>query len=254
MFQTILVQPLVNALVILTGWLGSLGGAIIALTVLIRLLLLPLSLPSLRSAQKIKDLGPELQALQKKYAKDKQKLAQAQMELYRREGVNPAAGCLPTILQFVILIALYQVFIQALGVDGGENLRRLLYPGVSLPVEGINLKFAYLDLGKPDVIAGFIPGLFLILSALFQFLTTRLTMPTVSSSQNVAQKTAAKSDDMMVMMQKQMVYMMPVMTLLIGYTLPAGVTLYWWITSLFSFLQQLAVTKLRRREVRESNG
>ncbi len=72
MFQTILVQPLVNALVILTGWLGSLGGAIIALTVLIRLLLLPLSLPSLRSAQKIKDLGPELQALQKKYAKDKQ--------------------------------------------------------------------------------------------------------------------------------------------------------------------------------------
>jgi len=254
MFQTILVQPLVNALVILTGWLSSLGGAIIALTVLIRFLLLPLSLPSLRSAQKIKDLGPELQALQKKYAKDKQKLAQAQMELYRREGVNPAAGCLPTILQFVILIALYQVFIQALGVDGGENLRRLLYPGVSLPAEGINLKFAYLDLGKPDVIAGFIPGLFLILSALFQFLTTRLTMPTVSSSQNVAQKTAAKSDDMMVMMQKQMVYMMPVMTLLIGYTLPAGVTLYWWITSLFSFLQQLAVTKLRRREVRESNG
>ena len=254
MFQTILVQPLVNALVILTGWLGSLGGAIIALTVFIRLLLSPLSLPSLRSAQKIKDLGPELQALQKKYAKDKQKLAQAQMELYRREGVNPAAGCLPTLLQFVILIALYQVFIQALGVNGGENLSRLLYPGVSLPAEGINLKFAYLDLGKPDVIAGFIPGLFLILSALFQFLTTRLTMPAVSSSQKVAQKTAAKSDDMMVMMQKQMVYMMPVMTLFIGYTLPAGVTLYWWITSLFSFLQQLAVTKVRRREVRESNG
>ncbi len=176
------------------------------------------------------------------------------MELYRREGVNPAAGCLPTLLQFVILIALYQVFIQALGTDGGENLRRLLYPGVSLPAEGINLKFAYLDLGKPDVIAGFIPGLFLFLAACFQFLTTRLTMPAVSSSQKVAQKTAAKSDDMMVMMQKQMVYMMPVMTLLIGYTLPAGVTLYWWITSLFSFLQQLAVTKARQREVRESNG
>ena len=69
MFQTILVQPLVNALVILTGWLGSLGGAIITLTVFIRLLLLPLSLPSLRSAQKIKDLGPELQALQKNMLK-----------------------------------------------------------------------------------------------------------------------------------------------------------------------------------------
>ncbi|MBP8591110.1 YidC/Oxa1 family membrane protein insertase [Candidatus Shapirobacteria bacterium] len=253
MFQTILVQPLVNALVILTTYLGSLGGAIIILTVLIRILLLPLSLPSLRSAQKIKDLNPELQALQKKYAKDKQKLAQAQMELYRREGINPAAGCLPTIIQFIILIALYQVFIKALGVQGGENLSHLLYPGVSLPPNGVNLNFLYLDLGKPDVIAGFVPGFFLILSALFQFLTTRLTMPAVSESQKVAQKTAAKNDDMMVMMQKQMVYMMPVMTIFIGYTLPAGVTLYWWITSLFSFLQQWVVMRLMKKGVRESN-
>jgi len=254
-WKILLDQPILNALIVLYKILFSnLGLAIIALTSLVRLALIPLTSPQLKSAQVIQELAPELEKLKKKNKDDKQKLAQAQMELYKKHGVNPAAGCLPQILQFIILISLYRTFSQVIRADGVsviENINKSLYSFVKLPLgTHLDLTFLYLDLSKPDLIhiPGFfaLPGVFVIMATVFQFLSSKLMVPTVKAEEKEVQKTEKKSDDMAVAMQKQMLYLFPAMTLIFGYTMPSGVILYWFVFSLFSYIQQLAVVKSKK--------
>ena len=251
LWQTILYQPLVNALMFLYEILfHNFGWAIIVLTAIIRSVLIPLTLPSMRAAQKIKELAPEIAKLKKKYANDKQQLAKAQMELYRQHGANPAAGCLPQIVQLIILIALYQAFINVLRVNGDviEKLNQVLYPSLKL-AEGaiINTNFAYLDLTKPDLfrlpgLAFPLPGLFLIIAALTQFLSSKMMQPAVAQAKKDAGKTESKADDMVTNMQSQMLYLFPLMTIFIGYSFPSGLILYWFVFSLFTAIQQYFIS------------
>jgi len=249
MWHKFLYQPIVNALIFLYQFFGNFGLAIIGLTLLIRALLIPLTLPSLKTAGKMKKLAPELGKLKKKY-KDKQKLAKAQMELYRRHGVNPAAGCLPQIIQLVILVALYQAFNQVLRGDGEiiAKLNEVLYPGLQLPLKTvINTRFFYLDLNKPDVfrlpgISFSLPGLFLVLAAFTQVVSSKMMQPAVALSQKQAKKTITKEDDVATAMQSQMLYLFPLMTILIGYSFPSGLVLYWLTFSLFMAVQQYLIS------------
>jgi len=241
-----LFQPLVNALIFLYQLFGNLGIAIILLTVIIRLALLPLSLPATRAAKKMSELAPEIEKLKKKYKGDKAGFAQAQMELYKKHGANPAAGCLPQIIQLIILIALYQAFNQVLRVNGVEvieKLNLLLYPFLKLPQETrIDLSFLYLQLDKPDLIKipGFfsLPGFFLLAAALVQFLTSKMMSPQVAIQEKQAAKTKEKTDDVIASMQTQMIYLFPIMTIIIGFTFPSGLVLYWFTFSLATAIQQ----------------
>jgi membrane protein insertase Oxa1/YidC/SpoIIIJ len=147
------------------------------------------------------------------------------LELYKQHGVNPAAGCLPQIVQLVVLIALYQAFIGVLGDKGSvDNLNQLLYPSLKL-AEGtiLNTHFLYLDLAKPDIfhlpqVSFPLPGLFLILAALVQFLSAKMMAPVVARQSVAAVKTENKSDDMAAMMQTYSIYLFPLMTLWIGFS------------------------------------
>ena len=254
MWNTLFYQPLVNALIFFYELLGqNLGLAIIGLTVFIRGALTPLTLPSLKSAQKLKELQPELNKLKEKYGKDKQSFAQAQLKFYQEHGVNTAAGCLPQIAQIVILIALFQAFNQVLQSNGDiiQNLNDVLYPSLQLAKEAvINTKFLNLNLTQPDVfnITGFklgpitvnkLPGIFLILAAATQFLSSKLMMPASKASEAKSEKTADSKDDMAAAMQTQMLYFMPIMTLFIGFRFPSGLVLYWLTFSVFMLVQQL---------------
>ncbi|PIS08883.1 hypothetical protein COT75_04320 [Candidatus Beckwithbacteria bacterium CG10_big_fil_rev_8_21_14_0_10_34_10] len=263
LWHTLLYQPLVNLLILFYNLLGNnLGLAIIGLTILIRLVLTPLTLPSLKSAQRMRDLAPELEKLKKKYKKDKQALAKAQLELYKRHGLNPASGCLPQIIQIIILIALFQAFNQVLRADGEiiQKLNEVLYPILRLGKSTqINTRFLYLELTQPDLfkftainIFGFkleaFPGLFLIGSAVAQFISSYLMMPSNKAAEIKAKKTKEKNDDMAAMMQKQMLFMMPLMTLLIGFKFPSGLVLYWLSFSLFMLGQQLYINFKKKNE------
>jgi len=228
---------------------SNFGLAIIVLTVAIRSFLIPLTLPSMKAAQKMKELAPEIAKLKKKYGSDRQQLAKAQMELYRQHGANPAAGCLPQIVQLIILIALYQAFIHVLRADGDviEKLNQVLYPSLKL-AEGtvINTHFSYLDLAKPDTfrlpgLAFPLPGLFLLLAAFIQFLSSKMMQPAVVQAQKEAVKTEGKADDLATSMQSQMLYLFPLMTIFIGYSFPSGLILYWFIFSFFTAAQQYFV-------------
>jgi len=259
MWHTLLYQPLLNGLIFFYQIFGNLGWAIIVMTFLLRLVLLPLTLPSLKAAQKMKELAPKINKLKKKYGKDKQAFTKAQLELYRREGANPAAGCLPQIVQLVVLIAFFQAFNQVLRANGEiiDKLNQILYSSLKLaPSTQINTQFLYLDLTKPDVFTNDrlkLPGLFLISSALIQFFSSKSMSPGVLKSQKVASETPGEVDDVAVAMQKQALYLFPIMTVVVGLSFPSGLVLYWLTFSLTTLIQQLLLNKIRTKPQNDQN-
>lgn len=243
-WEIIFLQPLVNALLFLYNiFFQNLGLAIIALTVAIKLILVPITLPSMRSMQKMKDLAPELEKIKKRHKDDKTKLMQAQADLYKQHGINPAAGCLPQIVQLVSLIALFQVFMRVVPAgDAIDQINRLAYDSLKV-TQHLNTHFLSLDLTKPDVIhiQGLpfpLPGPFLFVAAALQFLSSKMMMPEAKKAEKAADKTPGQTDDFATAMQSQMLYMFPVLTLFIGVSFASGLVLYWTALSLVQSVQQ----------------
>lgn len=247
--EAIFIQPLLNGLLVFYHLLfNNLGLAVVALTIFIRLLLLPLTTPSLRAMQKMRDIAPELAKIKEKHKDDKTKQMQAQADFYKSKGINPAAGCLPQIVQLVILIALYRVFFSVLASNGDivGRINRLAYP--PLQVSGVvGTQFLYLDLVKPDVfhfpaLPFPVPGPFLLAAALVQFLSSKMVAPAVTKQRKEAAKTKGEMDDVMASTQQQMVYLFPLITIFIGFNFASGLVLYWFIFSLFQVIQQYFVS------------
>ena len=260
LWTTFLYQPLINLLMFVYQSVGGgLGVAIITMTILIRAALLPLTMPSLKSSQKMQELKPELDKLKEKHGKDKQALAQAQMDLYKQHGVNPLGGFLPMIVQLVVLIALFQAFNNVLRANGNTiaQLNQILYPFNQLAKNTVlQTKFLYLDVTKPDVISlgdalklGFItigklPGPLLLLAAVSQYFSSKITMPKAVKQQT--DKSSDSPEDMAMSMQKQMLIFMPVMTILIGLNFPSGLVLYWLTFSVVMVVQQVLLKKIKK--------
>ena len=247
MFETILIQPLANGLILFYKLLGgNLGVAIIGFSIFLRFALNPLTKPYMKSMQKMKELAPQLEKLKRKYKGDKMKFAQAQADFYKQNKVSPSAGCLPYLLQIVVLIAFFNVFTRTLTPGGNiaENFNKLLYEPLKFSQNQIvNTEFIYLDVTKPDVfhipsIPFKLPGPILILAALIQLFSSKLMMPVVKAEQKIAKKTKGATDDIQTAMQKSMVYTFPLFTIIFGMSFPAGLALYWLLFSLWQFLQQ----------------
>jgi YidC/Oxa1 family membrane protein insertase len=154
-WDSFILNPMINALLLFYSVLGhQFILAITALTVLIRILVFPLSLKQQRSMVMMQGLqrSPEWQEMQKKYKNDREKLSQEQMRIYRERGLNPMGGCLPTVIQFPVLIGLYQVVIRVLATSPLQLIDlapRVYLPGLAALVP-LNDNFLWLDLGKPD--------------------------------------------------------------------------------------------------------
>jgi YidC/Oxa1 family membrane protein insertase len=247
LFTLILTQPLANGLILFYKALfNNMGLAIIAFSLFLRFILNPLTKPYVESMKKMRDLAPQIDKLKKKYKNDKVKLAQAQADLYKEKKINPGAGCLPYLLQIVVLIAFFNVFTRTLNGNGdpATSFNELLYlPLKFASGETVNTHFLYLDLVHPDTIS--IPGLniplpgpILLLAALVQFLSSKMMLPYSKAEEKVAKKTPETGDDMQVMMQKSMIYTFPLMTIFIGIRFPAALALYWLVFSLTQSYQQ----------------
>jgi YidC/Oxa1 family membrane protein insertase len=247
-FTLILVQPLANGLILFYRILGSnLGLAIIGFSLFLRFILNPLTKPYMQSMKKMKDLAPQLEKLKVRHKGDRMKFAQAQADLYKEKGINPGAGCLPYLLQIVVLIAFFNVFTRVLSPNGDPALRfnELLYAPLQFgQQEAINKNFLYLDMTKPDAIKFeflpfAIPGPILILAAIVQFLSAKAMAPYTEAEEKVAKKTKETADDFQVAMQKSMVYTFPLFTLFIGLQFASGLALYWLVFSLSQAFQQV---------------
>lgn len=270
LFNVIFIIPILNALIALYKGLlvlhapGALGFALILLTVIIRLILHPLTAAQMKSAHKLSKLKPELDKLTAQHKDDKQRLQTEQMRLYKESGVNPAAGCLPLLLQMPILIAIYNLFFQILNADGAvnvvERINQVVYHA-SLRIDSLDLSFFGLNLAsKPSQwqTAGWwllgIP----VITAVLQYYQTKLMTPAVQPiTENKEQKTVNKKqlttsdqrpttenkEDMAGAMQKQMAIMMPLMIGFFAYSFPVGLAFYWNTFTVFGILQQKSINK-----------
>ncbi|HSX39848.1 MAG TPA: YidC/Oxa1 family membrane protein insertase [Candidatus Saccharimonadales bacterium] len=239
LWNTILVNPLLNVLAALYHFSGSLGIAIILMTVIIKALLIPVITPSLKTMKKQRDLQPELDKLKEKYKYDKKKMAEMQMELFKKHGLNPASGCLTQVAMIVVLIALYGVIRQFTINVNVAHLNTLIYfPLFKFnPGQTVNSHFWIWDLAKADRFY-----ILALLSGVLQFFASKMMLPYVEQGEKAAEKTPDKKDDIAYNMQAQMVYTMPVMNFIIGMTLPAGVVLYIVVSTVFSIVQQYFVS------------
>ncbi|OGL96001.1 hypothetical protein A2348_00720 [Candidatus Uhrbacteria bacterium RIFOXYB12_FULL_58_10] len=230
-FHEALYRPLFNLLIWLYDVIpgADIGFAIIALTVLVKLALWPLTNASLKSQKALQDLQPKLDALKEEHKDDKEKLAKSMMELYSSEKVNPLSSCLPILVQIPILIALYRVLSDGLHV---ESLSAL-YSFVANPGAINEMFLGIVNLGERSVPLA-------VLAGLFQFWQTRMLLARRPPKQ-VRGKPGAKDEEMLASMNQSMMYFMPVMTVVIGASLPGGLTLYWVAINVVSIVQQYMV-------------
>jgi YidC/Oxa1 family membrane protein insertase len=264
-WNMLLVNPILNVLVALYKGFeflhipGPLGFAVIGLTIIIRLVLYPLMQAQLKSAKKMQNLKPHIDALNVKHKNDKQALQQAQLALYKEHGVNPAAGCLPLIIQMPVLIALYNVFYQVLN-NGNlaqeiEKINAIVYhPALKLTTFDLSFFGANLAV-KPS--AWQTQGWWLlsipIITAALQWWQSRLMMQTTPKTLEISDKKKAiiKKDgkeekppsDTAMEMQKQMAIITPLMFGYFAFQFPLGLALYWNVFGLFGIIQQIKVNR-----------
>lgn len=233
-WQTVVLNPIFNILIVIYSWVGNLGVAVILFTLIIKAVMIPVTLPSIKMSKKQRDIQPELQKIKEKYKYDQKKMAQMQMELMKKHGINPASGCITTIITIIFMIAVYRS-VMLLTMSGDiENLNKQIYFKQFQFVQdsSINTRFLYLDLAKPD------PYLIItILAVVTQFLATKMLMPYSKIGEKAAKKTPDKTDDVMQSMQKQNLYMMPIMFFIFGLTLPSGVMMYIITSTIFQIAQ-----------------
>ncbi|NWG33860.1 MAG: membrane protein insertase YidC [Chloroflexi bacterium] len=228
------VSIFINVLLWIYNVIGqNFGIAIILFTILIRIVTWPLNAQQMKSAKAMQDLqnDKEWQAIQKKYAKDREKLAQEQMRLYREKGINPFGSCLPTLIQLPILIGLYQSIIRALAATPLDLLRlsQSINPGF-LDVANLiplNSKFLWMNLGQPE------PYYILaIIVAATTYIQSKLTLPP-----------ATNPNDQSAAMGQSMAITMPLMLGWFALTFPSGLSVYFITSNLLGIIQYAAQGK-----------
>jgi len=238
-FNTVLYQPIFNLLVFLYNVVpgNDMALAIIALTVIIKLILFPLSLKSIKSQRALQNIQPKMQELKKKLTDQKEKLASEMMKLYRDEKVSPFSSCLPLIIQLPFLLAVFQVFRTGLN----DTSLELLYPFVQNPGH-LNSVSLGLDLSQPNIILAVLTGAVQFWQAKMMITKKQPSVP------------GAKDEKMLSMMNKQMVYFMPFFTVIIGMQLPAGLMIYWMTTTLLMVFQQYYIFGKDKKKTKESTS
>lgn len=228
-WDLIILSPMINVLIVLSGYLlNNFGLAILVLTVLVRVVTLPLTLKQLRATKAMQDLQPLLEELKRKHARDKQKLAQEQMRMYKESGVSPAGCMLPMLVQMPIWIALFQSIIRVLAVVPEDflSLSRYLYTswGQVFSLVPLNSQFLWLDLAVPDK--------FILLPILVggtMWAQQKMIMPSRPDSKQAAQ-------------QQMMLWMMPLMFAFLTMQFPSGLALYWVISNAVTIVIQYYIT------------
>ncbi len=309
-FTWLIVQPMGFIIEFIYNFIPNYGVALILFTILIKLLILPLNLKSQRSMVKQQKLMPQIQELQKKYANDKEKLNKEMMELYQANGANPASGCLPLLLQFPIIIGLFQViqkplsYMLRVNFNAPENINKVIElqqivannPDLSAMAPGgfldstmeglannfqiamsnfaanpavqgftdwvINFNFLGLDLSRyPSEVWGPLNSLLtgqvspqlwttlpLLLIPVLSGLTSWL-LSKMSTSNSPQASAAADGTNTAASMNKSMMLMMPIMSILFTFSLPCGVGLYWIVSNVTQMIQQyFTVAYFKKKE------
>jgi YidC/Oxa1 family membrane protein insertase len=242
-WHSLIIQPFTSTLLWIYDILGNnFGLAIILFTILIRALTYPLTASQMKQTSAMQEMqkSKEWQDIQKKYKDDKERLAQEQMKLYQKLGVNPFGSCLPTLIQFPIIIGLYRSIILAMASTPLQmlELTRAIYPFMNVSdIIPLNSKFLWMDLGVPESLSIFgfaIPFLAIVVAAT-TWVQSKLTMPPPATN---------NPGDPSAQMGQSMTMMMPLMLGYFTYVSPAGLGLYFLAGNVVSVIQYAMMGKV----------
>lgn len=216
-WNVIALKPMLNGLILLSQYLlGNFGLAIIMLTILVRLVTIPLTIKQTKATKAMQELQPKMQELQKKHGRDQAALSREMMKLYREQGISPAGCILPMIIQFPVWIALYQSVMRALAATPESllDLSRMLYSwDIIFQAVPVNANFLWLDLAQPD---RFI-ALPILVGASMWVMQKMVTPPPMDPRQQST--------------NTMMLWMMPIMFAFISLQFPSGLALYWLVSN-----------------------
>lgn len=236
LWNTLVYEPLYNVLILLVGVLPghSVGGAIIVLTVAVKVVLYPLTGKSIRAQRAMKELEPELKRIREEYKGDREKQSKKMMELYKERGASPFSGCLPILVQIPVILGLYWVFFKGLAVVNTG----ILYGFVSAP-GSLDMHFLVFDLAAKSMILAAIAGI-------TQYFQTDLSLGKHAPATPKNGQKPSFQEDFARSMQLQMRYILPVMITIIAYTTSAAVALYWATSNILSIAQELQMRRKNR--------
>ncbi len=234
-FATAIFEPLFNALIAIYQVVPDLGVAIIILTVLIKAILILPSRSSIVAQKRLQEMQPKLQALQKKYKGNREELGRQTMKFYKENKVNPLSSCLPLLIQFPVLVGLYQVFLAVAKTDPTTGLLaadqvshlygQLASIYASKPIDQMFFGIANLSATNNWVFA--------IIAGLAQFWQSKMLV-----AKKPPKVEGAKDESMASAMSKQMTYMFPILIAYFTIRFPAGLGLYWIVSTLFKIPHQ----------------
>ena len=230
LYNTLIYQPIFNLFIGIYNFIPDVGITITLITLIIKVVLYPLTTKSLKAQQSLSELQPKMEALKKQHKGDPTTLNAETIKLYREHKVNTAGSCLPLLIQLPFLIAIYQVLRTGLAHPDFTQLYSFVHnPGLINPV---SLGFIDLSRNHNIILAG--------LAAVAQFWQVRMLS---QKRPPAAAGEGAKDEDMAAMMNKQMTFMMPAIIAYTSWQFPAGLALYWFVTTLLTGAQQLWLKK-----------
>ncbi|MEK9181673.1 MAG: YidC/Oxa1 family membrane protein insertase [Patescibacteria group bacterium] len=238
-WNTLLYKPLLNALAFLVSVIpgGDVGLAVIILTILVKIILFPLSQKSIKSQAAMALLAPELEKI-KKSGVSKEEQAKLTFELYKTHKTNPFSGCLLVLIQIPIIFALYYVFFKGINFENG-----LLYSFIHIP-EKLNMMFlGILDMSQKSLILAVLAGVSQYLQAHF------MPQPPVSGVPGA--KTGTFAESFSKSMNMQMKYIFPFVVTWIAYSISGAIALYWITSNIFTVGQQIYVSKTEKKVLDE---
>lgn len=249
-FDLLIVHPLVNVLVVIYQLINfihipyALGFSIIGLTVLIRFLIYPLMSSQLKSSKKMQEVAPHISKIKELHKGDSKRIQEETMRIYREFGINPAAGCIPVLVQLPVIWGLYSVLSQIVSLKPElvvTYVNKIVYLDILRLKAPWSLDFFGMSLGQsPSGLFSKI-GLFVfivpIATGFFQFLLSKMLVP----NQKPSEKKDVKKDDFASAFQSQSMFIFPVMIGFFSYSFPIGLSLYWNTFTVFGIIQQYKI-------------
>lgn len=237
-FNTIVYEPLYNGIVLLMGLLpwADLGIIVILFTIIVRFILFPLSKKAVRTQLAMKQIQPELDALKKEYADDKQKQAEEMMELYKTYKINPFSGIALLFIQLPVIFGLYFIFLRS----GFPTIHtEILYSFISAPSEISVVFLGLVTMTEKSIVLA-------VLTGITQFVQSRISLPEKKEKKPFGERTFG--DDLGHSMQLQMRYVFPIIIAFISYSLSAMIALYWITSNLFTIAQEIILKEKWKRD------
>lgn len=246
LWNTFLYEPIYNALIFIINnvTFGDVGFAIILVTVIVKLVLLPLTRKSVRSQVLMKKMEPELKKIKLEYPDNKEEQAKKTLELYKKYGTNPMSGCLVVLLQMPVIFALYYVFYKGLTID-----ESLIYSFIEIPTKLSTNFLGLFELGQKSIFLGVFTGL-------TQFIQGYLASPLktnkieiIKDKDDIKDKKSDFQEQLSDSMQMNVKYILPIFIGFIAWKISAAIALYWITSNIFTILQEWRIRRKLTKNV-----